>query len=149
KSKEEPDFTVGKRKFKSDLIPAALLVNRYFSSDRAAIGAIEAELGTLEQKLEELREEHGVEGGLLEEVVDEKGKISKKAVAARLKEIGRDAESVEECQALTEYAGVFDKEADAKARMKMAQAALEEKVANRYGRLTVDEIKALVVEDNW
>jgi len=68
KSKEQPDFTVGKQKFKSDLIPAALLVARYFAAEQAAIEAVEAELGTLEQKLDELKEEHGGEGGLLEEV---------------------------------------------------------------------------------
>src|SRR5262249_9199049 len=95
KSKEEPDFALGKQKFKSDLIPASLLVKRYFSSDREAIEGIEAELGSLEQRLEELREEHGIEGGLLEEIVDEKGKTSRKVVAARLREVERDAEAAE------------------------------------------------------
>jgi type I restriction enzyme M protein len=149
KSKEEPDFTVGKQKYKSDLVPASLLVKRYFSSDRAAIEAIETELGSLEQKLDELREEHGVEGGLLEEVVDDKGKISKKAVAARLKEVERDPEATDEKRLLTDYAKVLDQEADAKARLKAAQAALEENVAGRYGKLTAYEIKTLVVEDKW
>jgi type I restriction enzyme M protein len=149
KSKEEPDFTVGKQKYKSDLIPASLLVRRYFSSDRAAIEAIEAELGSLEQKLEELREEHGVEGGLLEEVLDEKGRISKKSVLARLKDVDRDAEAADEKQLLTEYAKVLDKEADAKTRLKMVQAALEENVAGRYGKLTADAVKTLVVEEKW
>ena len=37
KSKEQPDFTVGKQKFKSDLIPAALLIARYFAAEQAAI----------------------------------------------------------------------------------------------------------------
>jgi type I restriction enzyme M protein len=31
KSKDAPDFTVGKQKFKSDLIPAALLIAIYFA----------------------------------------------------------------------------------------------------------------------
>ncbi len=149
KSKEEPDFTVGKQKYKSDLIPAALLVERYFSKERIAIESIEAELVSMEQKLDELKEEHGGEGGLLEEVVDEKGKISKKAVAARLKELGREADSADERQALTEYSAVLDKEADARARLKVVQADLEENVAARYGNLTGDDLKALVVEAKW
>jgi type I restriction enzyme M protein len=149
KSKEEPDFTVGKRKFKSDLVPASLIVSRYFSTNRASIEAIEAEHGSLEQKLEELREEHGVEGGLLEEVVDDKGKISRKAVTARLKEVEPDAELAEEKRLLTEYAAVLDKEAEGKSRLKVAQAALNENVAGRYGKLAVDEIKSLVVENKW
>ena len=114
KSKEQPDFTVGKQKFKSDLIPAALLIARYFAAEQAAIEALEAEVSALEQQLDELKEEHGGEGGLLEEVVDEKGKISKKAVMARLKEIGRDAEDAEERKALENYAALLDKQADAK-----------------------------------
>jgi type I restriction enzyme M protein len=35
KSKEQPDFTVGRQKFKSDLIPAVLLVARYFAAAEA------------------------------------------------------------------------------------------------------------------
>jgi|APLak6261675434_1056106.scaffolds.fasta_scaffold01642_3 type I restriction enzyme M protein len=149
KNKEEPDFTVGKQKYKSDLVPASLLVEQYFSKERATIEAIEAELGVVEQKLDELKEEHCGEGGLLEEVVDEKGKISKKSVAARLKESGRDADAADERQALTEYSAVLDKEADAKARLKAAQAEMEENVAARYGKLTGDDVKVLAVEAKW
>ena len=57
---------------------------------------MEAELAAIEQQLEEMREEHGIEGGLLEEVVDEKGKISAKALGARRKAIGEDTEFEEE-----------------------------------------------------
>jgi type I restriction enzyme M protein len=149
KSKEAPDFTVGKQKFKSDLIPAELLIARYFAAEQAAIEVIETELGALEQQLDELKEEHGGEGGLMEEVVDEKGKIPKKAVAARLKEIGLDAEDAEERQALENYAALLEQEAAAKGRLKTAQVALEAKIAAKYGKLTEAEIKTLVVEDKW
>jgi len=149
KSKEDPDFTVGKQKFKSDLIPAALLVARYFAAEQAAIEALESEAGALEQQLDELKEEHGGEGGLLEEVVDQKGKIPKKAVAARLKEIDRDADFADERKALEEYVALLDKRADAKSRLKAAQDALEAKVAAKYGKLTEAEIKTLVVDDKW
>jgi type I restriction enzyme M protein len=149
KSKQQPDFTVGKQKFRSDLIPAALLIARYFVSERAAIEAVEAELGALEQQLDELKEEHGGEGGPLEEVVDEKGKISKKAVATQLKEIARDEEADDERKALTDYAALLDKQADAKGRLKAAQDALEAKVAAKYGKLTEADIKTLVVDDKW
>jgi type I restriction enzyme M protein len=149
KSKEQPDFTVGKRKFKSDLIPASLLVARYFAAEKAAIEAVEAALSALEQKLDEQKEEHGGEGGLLEEVVDEKGKISKKDVAARLKEIRRDPDAADERKALSEYGEVLDQQAATKDRLATAQEALEAKVAAKYGQLTEPEIKALVVDDKW
>ncbi|MBZ0168650.1 hypothetical protein MELA_00299 [Candidatus Methylomirabilis lanthanidiphila] len=81
--------------------------------------------------------------------MDEKGKISKKAVAARLKEIGHDAEDAEERNALENYAALLDKQASAKSRLRTAQDALEAKVAAKYGKLTETEIKTLVVEDKW
>ncbi len=149
KSKEQPDFTVGKQKFKPDLIPAALLIARYFTAEQAAIEALESDLGALDQQLDELKEEHGGEGGLLEEVVDEKGKISKKAVAARLKAIGCDAEDAEGRQALENYAALLDKQADTKSRLKAGQEALEARVTAKYGKLTEAEIKTLVVHDKW
>ena len=149
KSKEQPDFTVGKQKYKSDLIPAALLIARYFAAEQAAIGAIESEIGVLDQRLDELKEEHGGEGGLFEEVVDEKGKISKKAVAVRMTEIAGDADAADECKALEGYAALLEQEAEAKSRLKTAQVSLEAKVAAKYGKLTEAEIKILVVDDKW
>ncbi len=149
KSKEQPDFTVGRQKFKSDLIPAALLIARYFAAEQVAIEGIETELGALEQQLDELKEEHGGEGGLLEEVVDEKGKIPKKAVAALLKEIGRADEDAEERKALENCAALLDQQAAAKSRLKAAQEALEAKVAAKYGKLGEAESKTLVVDDKW
>jgi type I restriction enzyme M protein len=149
KSKEQPDFTVGKQKFKSDLIPVAILIARYFAAEQAAIETLEGALGVLEQQLDELREEHGAEGGSLEEVVDEKGKIPRKAVAARLKEIGHDAEDADERKALEDYAALLEEEAAAKVRLKAAQDALEAKVAAKYGKLSESEIKTLVVADKW
>jgi type I restriction enzyme M protein len=149
KSKEQPDFTVGKQKFKSDLIPAALLIAHYFAAEQAAIEAFEGELGALEQQLDELKEEHGVEGSLLEEVVDEKGKVSKKAVATRLEEIDHDAEDADERNALEDYAALLDQQADTRSRLKAAQDALGAKIAAKYGKLTEAEIRTLVVDDKW
>src|SRR5207302_5786997 len=45
---EKEDFKKGKRRFKSDLVPAALLIARYFASERDAIAALEAELAGIE-----------------------------------------------------------------------------------------------------
>src|SRR5690606_11067705 len=95
KTKEQPDFTVGKLKYKVELIPTALLVARYFAKEAAAIEGLEAEVAGLEQRLEELKEEHGGEDGLLAEVVEE-GKIAKGAVAARLKAIKGDKGGADE-----------------------------------------------------
>ena len=149
---EKEDFKKGKRRFKSDLVPAALLIARYFKAESEAIAALEAELAALEQQLDEMREEQSGEEGLLAEVIEgegEKQKITAKAVKARLKEIGHDPDYAEERQALEAYAALLEQQADAKARLKTAQDDLEAKLDAKYPTLTEADIQTLVVDDKW
>jgi type I restriction enzyme M protein len=146
------DFKKGKRRFKSDLIPADILIVRYFAAERDAIAALEAELTSVEQQLDEKREEQSGEEGLLAEVIEgegEKQKIAAKDVKARLKAIGRDPDYAEERQALEDYAALMDQQAGAKARLKTQQEDLEAKLDAKYPALTEEEIKTLVAEDKW
>jgi type I restriction enzyme M protein len=147
--KEPHDFAVGKQKLKSDLIPMSLLIEHYYPKEQAAIVELESELAAADARLEELAEEHGGDDGLLTSVIDEKGKISRKAVGARLREVGRDPELADERETLDEYAAAMEAQAVAKDRLKKAQGDLESKVATKYGELTEEEIKALVVEHKW
>jgi type I restriction enzyme M protein len=50
---------------------------------------------------------------------------------------------------LEDYLALLEKEAEADSRVKEAQKELEAKVAAKYGKLTEDEIKTLVVDDKW
>jgi type I restriction enzyme M protein len=149
---EKEDFKKGKRRFKSDLIPAALLIARYFTAERDAIAALEADIATIEQQLDETREEQSGEEGLLAEVIEgegEKQKITVKALKARLRDIGRDPDYADERQALEAYAALLDQQADAKARLKSAQDDLEAKLDAKYPTLTEADIQTLVVDDKW
>jgi len=149
---EPHDYLKGKRRFKSDLVPAALLIARYFAAKRHAIAALEAELAGIDQQVDEKREEQSGEEGLLTEVIEGEGdkqKITAKAVKARLKEIRRDPDYAEELQALEDYSKLLDQQADAKARLKAAQEELEAQLDAKYPTLTEDEIKTLVVDDKW
>ena len=149
---EKEDFKKGKRRFKSDLVPAALLISRYFNVESAAIAALEAELATLEQRLEETLEEQSGDDGLLTEVIEGEGdkqKITAKAIKARLKEVGKDKNCTEERESLEAYAALLDQQADAKDRLKAAQEGLDAKLDAKFPKLTEAEIKALVLEDKW
>jgi type I restriction enzyme M protein len=149
---EEHDYEIGKRRYKSDLIPAELLIARYFALERTAIEDLETELIANEQKLEELREEQGGEEGLLSEVIEGEGdkrKITAKAVKARLKEIGKDPDYTDEIKALKEYASLIDQQCDIKIKLQQARHELDAKLHVKYPKLTEDEIKQLVVEDKW
>jgi type I restriction enzyme M protein len=149
---EPHDFKKGKRRFKSDLIPAAILIDRYFAAERDVIAAVENELVAIEQQLDEKREEQSDEEGQLAEVIEgegEKQKITAKAVKARLKEIGQDPDFAEERQALEDYCALLDKQTDGKARLKAAQEDLDAKLDAKYPQLIEAEIKTLVVDDKW
>jgi type I restriction enzyme M protein len=149
---ESHDFKKGKRRFKSDLIPAAILIDRYFAAERDAIVTIEGELAAVDQQLEERREEQSGEDGLLAEVVEGEGdkqKVTGKAIKARLKEIGRDPDYADERQALEDYSVLLDRQTAAKARLKAAQEDLDAKLDATYPQLAEDEVKTLVVDDKW
>jgi len=152
KSKEKPDFTVGKLKYKAELIPTALVIARYFAAEQAAIEKLEAEVAASEQALEEMAEEHGGEDGLLEAAKNDKDKLTKASVVARLdaaEEGGADVAEPGEIKLLKEYLALSKKASVASAKVSDAQEALLLKVAAQYGKLTEDEIKTLVVDDKW
>lgn len=149
---EEHDHLKGKRRFKSDLVPAPLLVARYFLKERQAIEAFDAELAALEQQLDEMREENSGDEGLLAEVIEGEGdkqKITAKAVKDRLKEIGDDPNFADERKALKAYQDLLDKQSAAKARHKKAVEDLDAIIDAKYPKLTEVEVKTLVVEDKW
>lgn len=149
KSKEKPDFTVGKMKYKAELIPTALVIARYFDAEQAVIEKLEAEAAAIEQAMEEMAEEHSGEEGLLEEAKNDRDKLTKASVTARLEGIKDDAEAADERKVLNDYLALIEQEATTSAKVKMAQEALMANVAIQYGKLSEDEIKTLVADDKW
>ena len=149
---ESHDYLKGKRRFKSDLVPAPILVARYFVAERDALEAFDNQFATLEQQLDEMRQENSGEDGLLAEVIEGEGdkqKIAAKAVKARLKEIGKDPLHADERAALEAYAGLLKQQKEAKDKRKAAQEDLDKKIDARHPTLTEAEIKTLVVDDKW
>ena len=132
-----------------DLIPPALIVARYFAAEQTAIEQREAERDAISRQMEEMDEEHGGEDGLLAEAKNDKGKLTKASVKARLTEIKHDKDAADERKLLDAYADLIEQEAAASKAVKDAQKALDTKVAAHYAKLTEAEIKTLVVEDKW
>ena len=146
--REAHDFVFDKKRYKADLIPPALMVARYYSAEQAAIEQMEAAVAALEQQMEEMREEHGGDEGLLFEVIED-GKIAKTAVKDRLKTIKGNKSAVDERKVLEAYADLVEQEATASKQVKDAQQVLDTKVAAKHAKLTEAEIKTLVVDDKW
>jgi type I restriction enzyme M protein len=136
-------------KANSDLIPQQLVINRYFAADQQNIENLDVARESITRKMEELDEEHGGEGGFLEETKNEKGKITKASVKDRLKDIFADSEATDERAMLNEYFNLLEQETEASKTIKDAQKALDVKVAAKYQVLSEDNVKILVVEDKW
>ena len=149
KIKETPDLTVGRKKYKMDLVPPALIVARYFAKEQAAIEMLQAQQEAAANELEEFFEEHSGEDGLLAEVLNDKGKVTKGGAKDRLEALEDEMESDDERDALTRCLALIEAEARAARGVKKAGGDLDEKVLTRYSKLTEAEVKTLVVEDKW
>jgi len=138
-----------------DLIPATLVVARYFAAEQRAVEALEAERDAITRHMEEQDEEHGGEDGLMAEAKTEKGKLTVKSVKDRLKSLqaltikAEIADAQDEIKALKAYASLLEQEAISSKKAKDALKALDAKVAAKYAHLSVAEIQTLVVQDKW
>ena len=88
--KETPDFTLKKgrktTKYVGELIPASLLIQRFFADEQAELEALEAKLEETAQRLAELEEEHTGDDGALDGLEGARG-ITKGNVQDRVMEL--------------------------------------------------------------
>src|SRR5690606_7541859 len=121
KIKEQPDLMIGKSKYKAELIPPALIAERFFSSQLRHIEQLQANLDSATQELESFIEENSSSGsgddGLLNDALNDKDKVTAASVKARLK-LASDAE---EQRALKYCSKLMDAETNAKKAVKTAQ----------------------------
>ena len=149
---EDHDFMTSGRRFKSDLVPIQLLVDRYFTTEEQAVQSAAQEVTRLEEAMSELCEENDNEEALLFEVVEgepDKRKIAEAAVKKKIKELGNNPLYAEEREALKSCLDVFKQLAAAKAHQKASEEDLFKKLDLKYGELTDAQTKVLVVDDKW
>ncbi|MCK0439050.1 type I restriction-modification system subunit M [Gordonia alkaliphila] len=151
KLSETPDLVVGSgrsaTKYKMDLIPPALIVARYFADEQTAIDNLTAAAEKATRTVEEYVEEHAVEDGLLADAMDD-DKITKALVTARLKAI-KTAGDPDEIKTLQHATKLYNTEAAAKKAVKEAQVELDLATLKKYGDLTEEDVKTLVLDDKW
>ena len=140
KNKKEVD-----KGWSCDLLPKGLVVNYFYAEDQKEIDCLTAQAEGLVLQISELEEENSGDEGCFS-VID---KVNKTTVQARLKEIKKDRSAVEELAVLNKYLELADAEAKLKAKIKAAEKVLDDKLYSHYPKLTVDEIKILVVDNKW
>lgn len=145
KLKETPDLIINKKKYKAELIPPSLIVARYFADQQVQVNDLQAKQDETTQALENYLEENGGEDGSLVEAINDKDKITKASIAARAKL----AIDFDEIKALKQATKLFNAETASKKAVKETQEALDLAVFNQYPKLTIDEIKTLIVDDKW
>lgn len=145
KLRETPDIIINKSKYKAELIPPALIAARYFAAEQHTIDQIQADLDAATQELESFIEENSGEDGPLSEAMNDKDKVTKASVTARLKL----ATDKEEKAVLKKAKQLFEDEAARKKSLKEHQEILDLAVFKHYHKLNEAEIKTLIVEDKW
>ena len=160
KAKSRPDLIVGRKKYQTELIAPQLVIARYFGDERSTVDAKTAELDAVTAERHQLEEENSGEEGAFFSL----DKINKASVAAALVEAQRDAEAelkvaeeptpigdgeVSEAGVLLRWLNLHNRESELKKKVKEAEETLAKKVLERYGAVTEDEIKTLVVDDKW
>lgn len=143
-----------------DLVPKALVIDRYFLTEKKAIEQLEADKEAIATQLTELEEEHNTEEGYFADL----DKVNKANVQKRLKEllavkpkakkqtlaIAAEPEAAYGEQAVLElYLKLLDDQTELNKKIKETIADLDKKVIERYKTLTETEIKQLVVDDKW
>ena len=149
KIKETPDLTIKKKKYKTDLIPPALIIARYFPAEQDAIEILQTKKETAEQALEEYVEEHGGEDSPLADALNDAGKITAGRLKAQLTAVKTIPHTQEERDVLTTCAMLMEERAKFERAVKKEQAALDQHVLEKYADLTETDIKTLVIEDKW
>ncbi|HAT1213717.1 TPA: SAM-dependent DNA methyltransferase [Corynebacterium striatum] len=133
----------------TDLIPPALIIDRYFVEDKAELDRLTAEQERISQELQEYIEEHAVEEGLLWEAVNDDGGVKVGDAKKRLKEAKTDGAEADEITGLNRVVELFTAETAAKKEVKDLILNLDQKVLGYYAKLNENDIYVLVISDKW
>jgi len=146
---ESPDLTVKRKKYKMDLIPPALVQDRFFLAESAKVARLQTEIDEAKRELDGFIEEQSGEDGLLDGATTDAGNVTQAAVKKRRRQLGNDADDREERDALDVVLDLMKGQASAKRAWKAARTRLDGNMLARYASLTESEIADIVVNDKW
>lgn len=147
--KEEHDFEFGpaksKKRYKSDIVPPALVVARYYGEKQIALEELQSLFEAATQELETFIEENSGEDGFIDDVKNDKGKVTQKAVKERIKE----SDDEDELAVLKQCLELLAVESKRKSTANAAKKELDELVFKKIPKISETELKEIIVEDKW
>lgn len=149
KIKEAPDLTLGKKKYKMDLVPPSLVTARFFADELDAIAVLDLKAEVAARELADFVEEHTSEDGPLEDAKNEKGAVTKSGLASAENTFRDLADSDEEREVLARCSALLERATSSAKAAKRAKAVLDTKTLARYEELIEEEIKPLVITAKW
>jgi len=155
-----------KKEWEGKLIPKQIIICKYFSKEKKQLDELEVSRDNITRQIEELEEEHSGEDGFLAEALNDKGKPTKAFVQKRIKQIEKEeiAEMLamaaepevaygepeeDELTVLKKYLLLSEEETTANKKIKDTETALEKQVLAQYPKLSITEVKTLLVENKW
>lgn len=142
------------------IIPPSLVITSYFAPEQTAIDTLVTQKEELQTIKTELEEEHGVEGGIWEDLIDNDKNIvniNKEEVTKLLKSkktesivnLDDELETEKTITVCTQYLEILEKTKILIAKFKTLNKELETKVIEKYPTLSIPEIQKLVISDKW
>lgn len=132
-----------------DLIPKALVVQKYLSAEQATFQDLNSELESPQAEIAQYDEEHAGEEGLLSDATNEKGSLTKATLTKYVKDNKGNTAEKEGLALANQLLKLMEKEADLKKKVKAKEVELDQLTLEQYGKLTEAEVRELVVDDKW
>jgi type I restriction enzyme M protein len=142
---------VRKGYFTCDLLPPEIVRHFFLSPDEEQLVTLENKANALELFLADMLEEEGGEEGLLAEVTNDKGKVTKGELNTRRKHLkgSKDVDDQEELRYLDDYAKHDEQRAQFSKDAKALETDTRKRTYALYKALTPELVQDLVVNHKW
>lgn len=125
-----------------DLLPVSVILQAYFSAETAAIVGAEQTVASKAQLIDSFLEEQ-------QELFDNFEKVNESVIKKAVKDAVQLKFSKDEVEAFKHYLDLCKEKKEASKVLSDLQAALTDKVLEKYAALSEEDIRRLVVEKKW
>ena len=133
------------------LIPKELVINEFFLKEKNIIEEINNQIQKLEEEIEQMINDAEEDCSLYDITVD--GKIKETDLKAKIKELEKEADikgdDKTDYDLLIKYKNCIDGRKEKATELKNKEKELEDLVFKKYDKLTIDEIKELLINKKW